>query len=160
MTRGYDLRREDVLHLKSKIQERLSIGGFDSCWEWKGTLNHDGYGIVFDGGKGRRVSRVMWVLHRGSLDGDITIDHLCRNRACANPRHLQPVSNKENTLRGFGPTAENSRKEQCASGHWLDGDNLIVTPEGWRRCRKCRRIQTREAMRRSRAALAHKEETP
>jgi hypothetical protein len=88
-------------------------------------------------GRNHRVHRLVYRL----LVGDIveeTLDHLCRNRRCVNPAHLEQTSNKINTLRGEGPTAVNARKATCRNGHSLSGENLVVSRDGKRGCRICK----------------------
>ncbi len=88
-------------------------------------------------------------LVKGRIPEGLTLDHLCRNRAYVNPDHMEAVSNKENILRGIGPTAQNARKQFCPQGHPLDGDNLDpwFLMIGMRNCLTCGRIQGRDYMR-------------
>ena len=78
----------------------------------------------------------------GSIPKDLTIDHLCRNTLCVNPKHLDPVTRKENILRGEGFAARNARKTHCIYGHEFTKLNTYLQRENggvWRKCRKCRR---------------------
>ena len=82
----------------------------------------------------------------GPIPKDLCIDHLCRVRNCVNPAHLEPVTVRENILRGNGPTAVNARKQLCKYGHRLFGRNLYQKPRhGWpaRECRTCNRFLAR-----------------
>ena len=85
-------------------------------------------------GKCIAVHRLVYELFVGSIPVGLTLDHLCRVRHCVNPAHLEPVTLAENTLRGEGPTAVNSRKTHCPKGHPYD-----VMDSGRRRCLVCRR---------------------
>ena len=80
----------------------------------------------------------------GEIPGGLVLDHLCRNVLCVNPSHLEPVTNRENILRGVGITAQNAQKTQCKWGHPFSGENLFVRPDGERMCRACMRRRDRE----------------
>ena len=87
--------------------------------------------------------RVSYEALVGPIPKDLCIDHLCRVRNCVNPAHLEPVTVRENILRGNGPTAVNARKAFCKRGHPLFGENLYrKVRNGWpaRECRACKRF--------------------
>jgi hypothetical protein len=86
-----------------------------------------------------RAHRVIWEMTHGPIPSGLEVDHLCRNRACVNPRHMALVPHRENTLRGMAPTAINARKTHCPAGHPYDGENTYMAPDGWRQCMTCRR---------------------
>ena len=96
------------------------------CWNWTGAITTDGYGsfwvtIVPGVYQSMLAHRFSFMFHGGKLIEGLTIDHLCRNRKCVNPRHLEQVSSRENILRGLGRAAINSRKTKCLNGHPFDG---------------------------------------
>lgn len=115
------------------IEERFWIRvvklGDNKCWEWTGDKEKKmGYGLflrrVVDLGKSVRAHRYSYELHKGKIPKGLVIDHLCRNKSCVNPEHLEAVTYKENTLRGKSFSAVNARKTHCSKGHPLSGSNL------------------------------------
>lgn len=117
----------------------------ESCWNWVGYINKRwGYGYFKLDGKHWRVHRLAYEIVVGDIPTGKQLDHLCKNRLCVNPSHLEPVTNKENVLRGDGLTAINARKTECHRGHQLLGENLYITPSGYRNCRECRTISQRK----------------
>ena len=111
----------------------------DTCWEWTAQRNW-GYGrFALTHRKMVRAHRFSYELHKGPIPQGLVIDHLCRNKACVNPDHLELVTNRENVLRGVGTSAVNAKKTHCKRGHHLSGDNLYVNPrDGSRHCRSCK----------------------
>ena len=75
------------------------IEGVD-CWLWTGHQIWGGYGTAMMGGRERPVHRIIYEAMRGEIDEGLQLDHLCRNRLCVNPDHLEEVTNRENVLRG------------------------------------------------------------
>ncbi len=119
------------------------------CIEFTGSIDVAGYGRIHKDGRPQRPHRVAYELVNGPIPDGMQLDHLCRNRACVNPGHLEPVSCRENLMRGEGPSALNAVKTQCAHGHTFDPDNTYYAPNGHRGCRQCRK----EADRRYRSKL-------
>lgn len=103
----------------------------------------NGYGLMKAGGKTSRVHRVAYKHFVGPIPDGMTLDHLCRNRACSNPAHLEPVSVGENVLRGIGHTAKNAAKTHCDNGHAFTPENTYADRRGWRQCRECNRARKR-----------------
>jgi hypothetical protein len=117
----------------SKVDRSNETG----CWPWLAGKTPAGYGYVWWGGKMTPAHRVAWKLTRGRIPDGLSIDHLCRNRACCQPTHLEPVQHRTNVFRGEAPTAVNARKTHCPKGHELAGDNLIASKLPRRECRIC-----------------------
>jgi hypothetical protein len=136
------VRANTVTDFWAKVNKNTPTG----CWEFCG-LDNKGYGQFW-------IQNVVWKAHRfsyvqliGPIPDDLPLDHLCRNHACVNPAHLEPVTHKENLYRG--PTtiaATNRAKTHCPAGHPYDDTNTRVY-KGWRICRTCQQ----EAVRRHRA---------
>ncbi|MFK0288298.1 HNH endonuclease signature motif containing protein [Streptomyces sp. NPDC090499] len=116
------------------------------CWVWTASLRADGYGQFRSGGRvgGRnvRAHRVAYELLVSAIPDGLVIDHLCRNRACVNPEHLEPVTHRVNVIRGEGVSAKAARATHCKRGHAFDAENTIIRRSGKRLCKACQRAYT------------------
>ena len=114
------------------------------CWLWTGSPTPKGYSVFYY--KGKTVYAYRWLYEKeiGEVPRHLVLDHLCRNHACVNPLHLEPVTNKENILRGISLAALNSRKTYCKRGHLLEGDNVYPDEKGHRNCKICARQRAKE----------------
>lgn len=113
----------------------------DQCWNWTGATNL-GYGtfcISQRPTKVVRAHRYAYELLVGPIPTGLVIDHLCRNHGCVNPSHMEPVTNRENVLRGDTLPARNAAKTHCVHGHLFNDANTKITKGGGRRCRTCDR---------------------
>lgn len=104
------------------------------CWEWTGTRDKDGYAKLSHHDRDWRAHRFAWSALIAPVPSGLVVDHLCRNRSCVNVEHLEPVTVRENTMRGWAVTSYNSRKLTCPRGHT---DLKIVTTTGERWCPRC-----------------------
>ncbi len=127
--------------------------GKGACWPWTGPKDWDGYGLfgVWDPSGRRRTTlrahRVSYQLVYGTLPDNLGLDHyLCDDPGCVRPNHLRPATDRENTLRGNSPPAQNARKTRCLRGHPFNERNTWVRSDGSRACRPCNR--TRKQIRR------------
>jgi hypothetical protein len=118
------------------------------CWVWTGKPGRGGYCQIKYNGRMAYIHRVAYELWFGTIPGSLPaavrgdgedVDHLCRNRACANPAHLEAVTHRVNIHRGETVNAINAAKTECHQGHLFDEANTYVSPDGRRDCRACRR---------------------
>ncbi len=109
----------------------------DSCWLFTGCKDQRGYGMIYFGDRQMRAHRAVWQAINGPVRPGLCLDHLCRVRNCINPAHLEPVTNRENILRGEGLAAKQARQTHCKRGHELSGANLYLWRGKFRQCRTC-----------------------
>lgn len=124
----------------------------DGCWEWLGGRSVSGYGRfgLSDRGESKVAAhRYSYERFVGPIPDGLTIDHLCRNIVCVNPAHLEAVSGRVNTLRGFAVSAINAAKTHCKNGHELTGANLYHWRGKQRQCKACGRTRKRAAYRKA-----------
>ena len=115
----------------------------EGCWLWTGHCGKGGYGQIGVGSRTDGTKRTAWVhrvsfqLYIGPIPDDLLLDHLCRNRPCFNPLHLQPLTPQENIHRGLtGKIHDGST--HCPNGHPWNTETTYIHPNGrWRRCRAC-----------------------
>ena len=131
--------------MKPAIERFLSkINVVDSgCWEWSKPICPNGYANFGINYRKMYAHRFIYEYYTGQLDPNLTIDHLCRNRKCVNPEHLEQVTMKENILRGQSPSALCAVKTHCLRGHEFTKENTLLI-QNRRQCRKCCRIRCRE----------------
>lgn len=116
-----------------------SIKITDDCWLWGKSCTPGGYGRIYIGHKGFTAHKVIYETLVGKIPKGYELDHLCRNRACINPEHLEPVTHRENVLRGKSVAAFNAKKSCCKNGHKFTSENTYFRLDKYaRECRICR----------------------
>jgi hypothetical protein len=111
----------------------------DSCWLWIGSTNGRGYGNFHHGGRTVRAHRFSFELFRHDISDELVIDHLCQNKICVNPDHLDAVAQQVNVARYY---ASKSPKPICVNGHAMTlGDTYLHSNR--RHCKECKRESTR-----------------
>ncbi len=128
---------------RERFNDKLIPVTETGCYLWLGTILKDGYGIFWFNGKNVLAHRYSYVQSNGTIPPGLQLDHKCRVRCCVNPDHLEPVTCKENILRGLAPKIARERqlsKTHCPHGHPYSGKNLILRKNGKRQCRECVRI--------------------
>lgn len=116
----------------------------DGCWNWTGYLFR-GYGSFYPTARARTLAhRFVYELVRGPIPKGLVIDHLCRNRACVRPDHLEVVTGAVNTLRGETISARFKAQTHCKYGHAFDAANTRRDQKGGRVCRACHLRRTHE----------------
>jgi hypothetical protein len=106
-----------------RFWDKVEVHHPAGCWEWTGYTVPLGYGSVRLGDILYQTHRVAYTILIGPIPEGLTIDHLCRNRRCVNPDHLEPVPARVNVLRSFGPAGLKARQTQCIRGHAFDDAN-------------------------------------
>ena len=120
----------------------------NGCWEWQGEINPHGYGRLQRDGKRYYAHRFFYLKLVGLVPDGHELDHLCRNRSCVNPEHLEAVLPRVNKERGMSPAAVYARRSACKKGHEYKPDNTYLRHQGEatisRICKVCRRDDMRE----------------
>jgi hypothetical protein len=127
------------MHMTPEDRFFLKVVENGECWDWVGYINDAGYGLFRPVDRTRvRAHRWCWEFFNGPIPEGLELDHLCRNRRCVNPWHLEPVTHRVNMSRAVWRKPE----VLCGRGHVV-ADDAYVTPAGKRVCRLCRRVRSK-----------------
>lgn len=133
-----------------RFAEKVFVNEFTGCWIWRGCTGEGGYGQFqaadLSGAPNcvQPVHRVAYESFYGPIPEGLDLDHLCSRRNCVNPRHLEPVTRRENLMRGDTIPARKAAQTHCGKGHEFTLENTYMQKNGTRNCRICRRQLYRE----------------
>ncbi len=129
--------------LPPRFWKRVQLWGIAECWDWVGAKQNTGYGQFWNGARMQAAHRASYETLVAPIPAGLEIDHICRNRSCVRPDHLEPVTHQENMRRsdvGKLTAARALAKTNCPSGHAYDEKNTYRSPTtGSRFCRACAR---------------------
>ena len=136
-----------IAQLPKRIASKIEIrdcGYATACWVWAGACSSSGYGLLKWETHTVSSHRLVYELLVGPIQDGLETDHLCRIPLCANPAHLEPVTHRENVMRGNSISALNARKTHCPKGHTYDEKNTRLVPHrAGRKCIECERERER-----------------
>lgn len=140
-------KEEEMTQIIDEVRASRFLGKFDrpagGCWIWTAGRNRDGYGCFCIGNSRNRLAhRLSYEFFIGPIPDGLCLDHLCRNRGCVNPEHLEPVTHLENMRRSpldFGVYWRS--KTHCSQGHPFDDENTGYSRShpSRRYCKACKR---------------------
>lgn len=131
------------------VMLNVAVGDEENCWHWLGFTSTEGYGVAKVAGRTWKAHRYIYEQLEDVSLGDQILHHVCENRVCVNPAHLEPTS-RTNHLAIHDTHNGNRDKTHCPTGHPYDEENTYINPDGSRRCRECRREEDRRRRARAR----------
>jgi hypothetical protein len=141
------------LRLPKRFSDKVDFDGLlipgmtARCWFWMASRDSYGHGQYSEKGKLLRAHRYAYIVVIGVPPDGTELHHRCEIPPCVNPFHLKALTRKEHMALGV-----NMPRDFCIYGHPLSGDNLYVSPRGYRQCRKCVARSQREYQARKRVA--------
>ncbi|SRR5229473_1887956 len=141
-----NLTAAELTHFWEKVDKNGPIPETNpklgACWLWNGKIDRYGYGKFSVKRKMESAHRVAYQVTVGPIAKGLTADHLCRVRRCIRPSHIEPVTNRENVLRGDTFPARQLAQTHCVNGHEFNEANTYHW-NGHRGCRTCKRLYWR-----------------
>lgn len=136
--------------IEKRFEQKYNVDTISGCWIWRASIGSHGYGQFWDG---RVVLAHRWAYEHflKKIPSGLEIDHLCKNKRCVNPQHLEPVTHQVNACRadaGKKTGAKQRAKTRCPRGHTYTEANTYTHNEK-RQCRKCRQIRKTSQLRKS-----------
>ncbi|QWY84652.1 HNH endonuclease [Microbacterium phage Footloose] len=129
--------------LKERLEEKLDKAG--PCWTFTGAIATSGYGRIGVNKRTLQAHRAAYEVFIGPIPDGAHIDHLCRNRRCCNPKHLEAVSQAENNRRAG--LVRRANTTHCKRGHEFTDENTLLPTKGGRQCRECHNARSRASRR-------------
>lgn len=150
------LRGVKPRHPSQRFHDKYQVDPESGCWEWTAHRSPEGYGTIgWTREPGDTVSvyahRLSYEMHHGPIPAGLVVDHMCNNRGCVNPDHLQAITHRANCLRSTSPATRRYWLGVCIRGHDMtDPANVYIRKDtGRRQCRACMRIRALERNRRN-----------
>jgi hypothetical protein len=141
--------------LFARFWEKVEYDPNTQCWNWTAAKTKSGYADFSVQGRSVRAARWLYGQMVAPVPADLTVDHLCSNRACVNPGHLEVVTRGENTMRAkTGITVLLAQRTHCVNGHEFTPENTYPRSDRGRGCCECRRLKNQAWRERSRARKA------
>ncbi len=137
--------------LPERLRAKITINSSNGCWEWQASLTTNGYGQIMVDKRKCYAHRIAYEVFVGEIPSDLEIDHLCCNKRCINPQHLETVTSRENTARHFNNWIDARSASHCKRGHEYTAANTLKRPNGGRACRTCSVVSNRRSVQRAEA---------
>lgn len=140
---GDPLKGTRPAHVTDSQRFFSKVNKTDTCWRWVGAIKSNGYGVFACGGRQVHAHRWSYEAEFGPITDGLVVDHICRQRDCVKPDHLEQVTQRENMIRSLPFRPE--PPAACPSGHLFTPENTKIGSNGARRCRICSLVQSRAA---------------